>query len=267
MPNKYKNLIANIQDISDNCDWGDYYSKLNLPNGLCYGMAYMWGQAFLANDTKTFYKRLEILTKDYKHISKKLSTIINEQTNIQKKIPLDSKLVSQANYYKEKQSDKDYEQILSIRAFLDGLLLYHFPDNTSLYEDQIDNNLHSQDEYISSKYIVNDRISKKSKYSNYQIPLLEIYNKPFAGKKNDFEKYFRSIYKSLTSLLSQSPFLVVFNSHNHAVALGCTKSTTYFYDLNSLVKNNIIHYPVNSLKSFATELFNAYESLNRHVPK
>ncbi|APC91619.1 MULTISPECIES: hypothetical protein [Francisella] len=63
---KYELLKENIKEISDNCDWGKgYYDKLSLPSGLCFGLAYMWGQAALAKDQKTFYDRLEILTKDY----------------------------------------------------------------------------------------------------------------------------------------------------------------------------------------------------------
>ena len=103
MYSKYYLLIGNIQDISENCNWGDYYSKLNPRSGLCYGMSHMWGQALLANDTKTFYRRLEILTTNYSYKNKRLSEIINDHTKLQKKMPPDSKPEAQYYYHKEKK--------------------------------------------------------------------------------------------------------------------------------------------------------------------
>ncbi|QIV95749.1 hypothetical protein EDC55_12232 [Allofrancisella inopinata] len=58
----YDNLIENIKDISEHCGWGDYYTALGLPKGLCFGMAAMWGQAYLSDDVATFHKRLQLLT-------------------------------------------------------------------------------------------------------------------------------------------------------------------------------------------------------------
>ena len=258
MPKKYKLLKTNINDISVNCDWGDYYGKLDLPKGLCFGLAYMWGQAILADDLITFNNRLNILTKDYSQESALLSKIINEYTELNKR-KNHNKGLGQAYYNQYIMNKPNYDSIVSIRAFLDGLLLYHKPNQTSFYSDKINSNLNTQNGYESSKYVINDKLSKKNSFNiTNNLPLLEIHNKPYAGNSYDFEMYLEFVLNSLDKMISDKQYLIIFDSHNHSIAF----SQKFIFDANFLNKN-MYGYTVKNLKDFISQLFKSLWSENK----
>ncbi|MCP3944015.1 MAG: hypothetical protein GY710_21395 [Desulfobacteraceae bacterium] len=154
---RYDNLLRNIKDLSDNL-FGKYLTSLDHKydertkkikgGGLCFGLACMWGQAVLAQDEKTYYNRLNILTKSYPEKNSLSAQVYSAMSNLSSKKNL------------QKRNDKN-RLLLSIRPFLDGLLLYHNPRRTSLYKDKVNRDLCRQNVQLSSKYVTNASITKK----------------------------------------------------------------------------------------------------------
>ncbi|AXH33462.1 ankyrin repeat domain-containing protein [Francisella opportunistica] len=260
---KYDLLKDNIKDISDKSDWGDYYNKLGLPDGLCFGLAYMWGQANLAGDQETFYDRLDILTKDYSN-EVKLSKIVREYTDLQRKNSPYNKSVAR---YKENLLKDNYDLILSIRAFLDGLLLYHNPSKTYFFSYRINSNLVSQNGYEASKYVINGSLFQKDStyYDACSLPLLEIYNKSYAGNEKSFVTYLEPLITKLKNPLSKNPYLIIFNTHNHVIA--CT--TQFIFDANYLevkylTKNYFYYNEYKQEAELAKRLFESFLPENKN---
>ncbi|APC92130.1 MULTISPECIES: hypothetical protein [Francisella] len=257
---KYELLRENIKDISVNCDWGDYYGELGLPAGLCFGLAYMWGQAVLADDQETFSKRLAILTDDYSKKSKSLSANIKNWTKVRPRPP--EFCIFIATQGGEGILKQGYDLLLSIRAFLDGLLLYHNPTKTYFFTDRINPNLSLQNGYEASKYVINASLFQKdSIYEACNLPLLEIYNKPYAGNQTDFSAtYLEPLITNLKNKLSENPlakkpYLIIFNSHSHATA--CTtqfNSFTKYLEVNYFDANYL-----NNGHDYLTKSFLYYE--------
>ncbi|MCP3939936.1 MAG: hypothetical protein GY710_00440, partial [Desulfobacteraceae bacterium] len=181
-------------------------------------MACMWGQAVLAEDEKTYFARLDILTKSYS-----------------KENPLSGQVGSARNELRSKgdlqKCDGKNQLLLSIRPFLDGLLLYHIPRKTSLYKDKVDQKLSRQNAQVSSKYVTNASITEKhTRYffnkTRQKIPytsnrpLNKIFDKLFIGKKKDYQYIFSSIMGACQDL--EVPCFVLVSSKEHAIGLKAT---------------------------------------------
>ncbi|QIV95783.1 ankyrin repeat protein [Allofrancisella inopinata] len=237
----YEGLIKNIKDISDNCNWGDYYSLLCLPSGLCFGLAAMWGQACLIGDTKTFYARLGLLTKDYSNAHQKLSDIIKGHIALQQKATsyIKKDLAEYTVLYRRALYDHDL--VISIRAFLDGLLAYHRPYNT-FFEGPEYNNIKSQSVLKISPWIVNQGLSHRSAYgwalgSTGDSPLLEIYNEPFYGSMSEYAEILKSLITKC--VVSKYQFYILLGSVNHAIAISFENGYLLLYDANNMHNNQV----------------------------
>ncbi|KEI34848.1 ankyrin-repeat protein [Francisella sp. W12-1067] len=249
----YNNLKENIKDISTNCDWGSYYSLLELPQGLCFGLSAMWGQACLIGEAETFYKRLELLTKDYSSpTSRKLSAIINEHVKYQRKMPSNSKSVAQANYYIETKID---DLVVSIRAFLDGLLAYHCPFNTFLKSSEY-NGITSLSILKSSVYVANNKLTYNiiKPYSPENFPLLQVYNEPFYGGIPEYANFFENLISKCIE--SRHHFYILLGSINHAIALSYENGYLLVYDANNMHRTEI------RAKSLLVTTSRSYEKLS-----
>ena len=173
MPDKYQNLRNNIKDVSKNCPgFGDYYGLLGGDGaGYCFGLVYMWGQAVLAGGEPTlfdeilfpkgeatYFYRLDGLTRYYPDFpGARLSDAINLAVNLRR----------------SGENPSEYPltpAIESIRAFLDGLLIYHCPENTSLYKEKTDKSLFAQNAIESSKYPVKDAGSPANPIRHHRTP-------------------------------------------------------------------------------------------------
>jgi hypothetical protein len=235
--NGYEYLNINIKDISENCPgWGEYYQLLGKKKGLCSGLVFMRGQAHLSNGIDIYDLRLRYLTRRFHeapfHINgkkfNKISDIINYATEQSKTKYAKYRRIStglgdtgKANVYNEMFTRNErldpnfstanrmtqqmmehpaYKFMMSIRAFLDSLLIYHNPRKTSLYKDSkarkfryqrrdqfnrvgpnpLDpkKDLLWQDAVASSRYIKHPKVGE----------LRCIFNEPFAGDKGSYDK-------------------------------------------------------------------------------
>ncbi|KEI34910.1 hypothetical protein FRA_44c12070 [Francisella sp. W12-1067] len=267
----YNNLQKNILNISENCEWGNYYDALGLPSGLCFGLSAMWGQAILANDVVTFYERLRILTsktmpqmsfngKEYN----KLTDLINDVCLFEKELSR-HKSVGQANLYPNFGNSRIiYELIISIRAFLDGLLAYHKPSNTLLNNDY---KIVNQNVLKTSPYVVNSELTHSfSKVYNKSLnvtytensPLLQVYNQPFYGKVSDYTDVFESLITKCVE--SKFHFYFFLNNINHAVAISHDGANLLFYDANLMQRNSFKASTIlnANYKKLADEIFDAF---------
>ncbi|QIV95959.1 ankyrin repeat protein [Allofrancisella inopinata] len=252
--NFYDILYSNIEIISKNCHLGDYYTALGLPKGLCFGMAAMWGQAYLADDLKTFYKRLELLTsvtinKQFNGITyTRLTDLINAVHNYERQLPK-RKLAGQVITNHIVQEREIYELVISIRAFLDGLLAYHEAKYTLVNGEGIN---FGQNILKTSPFVINKELTVVSQgifgdqESNvtYQkvSPLMEIYNYPFIGNKLDYYDFL----KLLVDKFAKYPFraYIKVSSINHMVAFNIKSDLLggyklKLYNANNLQKNKV----------------------------
>ncbi|WP_052251857.1 ankyrin repeat domain-containing protein [Allofrancisella guangzhouensis] len=239
----------------------------------------MWGQAILADDVVTFYERLQILTsetmpqmsfngKEYN----KLTDLINHVYLFEKELSK-HKSVGQANLYLNLGNSKiTYELIISIRAFLDGLLAYHKPSNTFLNNDY---KIANQNILKTSPYVVNSELTHSvSKVYNKNLnithtensSLLQVYNQPFYGKVSDYTDVFNSlITKCIESGLH---FYFFLNNVNHAVAISHDGANLLFYDANLMQQNsfkaNIILNANDSYRKLVGEIFDAFRFSSNH---
>ncbi|QIV94441.1 ankyrin repeat domain-containing protein [Allofrancisella frigidaquae] len=252
--NLYFNLYKNIKDISEDCHWGNYYTALGLPEGLCFGMAAMWGQAYLADDLKTFYKRLELLTsvtinKQFDGITyTRLTDLINAVHNYERQLPK-RKLAGQVITNRIGQEKEIYELVISIRAFLDGLLAYHQAKYTLVNGEGIDFN---QNILKTSPFVINKELTVVSQGifgdqgSNvtYQkvSPLIEIYNYPFIGDKWDYCGFLKPLVDKLAKYQFRAYIKVSSIDHMVAFSIKPTSSNHYklkLYDANNLYRNQV----------------------------
>jgi hypothetical protein len=191
MLNKYENLSANIKDIAEKCGFGNYYSLLTPEKGICHGLVCAWGQAILKKDTKSYFSRLDILTRNYE-----LDPIIlNQGRENERGYTLLSSFLSdviitfergasrykgvgQANYYHGAHEyigipHAQYKLYISIRSFLDVLVMYQNSELSALPREQTS----LQNIKKSSELVFNSGIANEEPNS-----LLEIYNKPFVNR-------------------------------------------------------------------------------------
>ncbi|MCP3940100.1 MAG: ankyrin repeat domain-containing protein [Desulfobacteraceae bacterium] len=228
MPSKYQNLLMNICDLTIKCDLGDFYTILKPEKGLCFGLAFMWGQAVLAQDEKTFIKRLDLLTDHYPILtddyeSKMLSQIIND---VRQK-------VKQRKHLSQKE-----ELYLSIIPFFDGIIMYHKPQLTSIYQDRADHKLHSQHGENSSRYVINDTIAKIR--NGISTPITKCFDRPFVGTRKEYNTIINSLVESVNQL--EVPFFVHLGSENHSVALSILNKKILVFDANAM-SVNAYYYP------------------------
>ena len=251
MPNKYQNLWNNIQDISKNCSsFGDYYNLLGRNRGYCFGLVFMWGQAVLAEEEDVFFRRLDILTQEYvDYPGCRLSDMINL-------------LIS---YRKGREEPPNYvlnpDIIESIHAFLDGLLIYHYPNKTSLYKDKVDTSLFTQDGVASSNYPANAAIYQASSPDDDGIPLspslIKIYSKPFVGNQGDYNTIIPSVLR--TAILLHQPFFIHLDSGNHAIGLTYSHGKINLYNANCMQYNKYF-YTIDEIRFISKFLFQAFPS-------
>ncbi|MCP3965127.1 MAG: hypothetical protein GY750_09695 [Lentisphaerae bacterium] len=244
MANKYNILHENIKDLSENCPGLEgYFFLLGGKIGYCFTLACMWGQAVLVNDERTYFQRLDILTKNYSP-NRKLSKIVNEITLLR-------------NHH-----FNAYENlIISIRAFLDGLLLYHAPFKTSLGLDKVDPDLRVQDAMASARYVANRAIpDNQQSYFQENIrensPLNKIFDKPFIGMQKDYDIIVESTIAACQNV--KAPFFVLFSSMRHAVGLTLHMDRVKIYNSNFMSEGKVYfkEFRADQIKEISDELFN-----------
>ncbi|MCP3966184.1 MAG: ankyrin repeat domain-containing protein [Lentisphaerae bacterium] len=224
MPSRYKNLHNNIKEISDNCNWGNYEVLLG-KDGLCFGLVFMWGQALLCNDLETYYKRMNILIRNYEFRDKKLSQLINESVENVPQKKSSSHRFDQCIHY------NDNKLLFSLRPFLGSLLLYHNPSRTSLF--LIDKCLYTQNSILSSRYAIPDMLHLRENMTGDNaigLPFLKIHHKPYVGTTVEYADILQSLVNAYSEF--DTNFFIVLTSHNHAVAIGRLGSNVIFYDAN-----------------------------------
>ncbi|KEI35591.1 ankyrin repeat domain protein [Francisella sp. W12-1067] len=266
----YDNLIKNIKDISEYCGWGDYYTALGLPKGLCFGMAAMWGQAYLSDDVDTFHKRLQLLTRDSISISfnnnnyNKLTDLINAVCNYEKRsFKCNTRQVDRYSNL-EMREKKIYDNVISIRAFLDGLLAYHTPCNTFLNSLE-GNKIIYQNVVKTSPFVINEKLTAVSQkiFDNqrpnitYQkvSPFIEVYNYPFIGKKENYCSFLKPLFiRQLNK--SNFNFCVSVNSLDHAITFN---SNLELYDANMLSLDNFKASKYFDIENLVINIFKSFD--------
>ncbi|QSH41362.1 hypothetical protein P0136_08440 [Lentisphaerota bacterium ZTH] len=244
MPNKYENLFDNIRDISSNCNMGNYYLKLKLPGGLCFGLSHMWGQAVLAQDVATFNSRMDLLTKAYPCLTGVVP---------RRKLRLSSVLNGILLKARQRHNLSEEELLyLSIFPFLDGLLMYHCPEKTSFPVNGAEQKPMVQNAVSSSRFVLNDRVARIT--DGKMAALGKVYHRPYMGTRRDYAMFLRSIFETVNSF--EIPFFVAFGSLRHEIGLSFINNQMYIYDAN-IMKNNGYYYqmPLSNMRQFIEKLF------------
>ena len=226
---KYQNLKNNIKAISEQLDWGDYYNLLALPGGLCFGLAHMWVQAVLANDTQTFYKRLDILTRDYGGSSG--NSLINQIKQYQN---------SRKGTLKQPYDPRN--PICEIRAFLDGLLLYHSPKSIpASFQPELKFNLMNQS-YLASHHVISQTLGFPDETvpdDKTSKPLQRIFHITICGNANTIGAEINTIFEKTREDLGPSiTFAATLISVEHAIGLAFDPNIgIQLYDVNHMTSN------------------------------
>ena len=131
---------------------------------------------------------------------------------------------------------------LSIRGFLDGLLMYHRPNSTSLYKDKADNSLFIQNA-INSSYQLNHPLSPSLK---------QMYSKPFIDTEKGYKSILQNIIFSAQKL--NIPFFIHLSSDNHAVGLTCNSEKIKIYDAETMTGDNDLPNEFPQRQFWATKL-------------
>ena len=252
MPSKYQNLRKNIKDLSENCPgFGDYYSLLGGEKGYCFGLVFMWGQAVLANDHFTYFQRLTYLTQEYPSSrGKMLSDYVNDVNGYFIDISVKDMDFSPRVF---PLSYQDYI-VSTIRAFLDGLLLYQCPVDTSIAKK--DNSLYMQNAINSSKYVLNNALSQG--FDNELISLAKVYDRPFVGDKDMYNRIICALLEEARKL--KVPFFVCCSSGTHSIGLTLIENNfTRLYNANFMHKN-LFWKDISSLDECVYRLFKAFSN-------
>jgi len=287
MHHRYDNLMFNLEDLSDRCPgFGDYHRLLG-QNGYCYGLVHMWGRAILLPNSnrrvlhngfqkKIFENRLDILTRDYyanplrvkSKEYKRLSDFLNENIIPIEKLACNFKGEGRLNYCSRACREagilhENYKLYISIRAFLDGLLLYQNPYSVKdkgylLYEKAMDGNgaekkevLKVQSARMASLYVgpkdravrlIESNISSKSLDSNFvvkdKIGIVEIYNRPYViGNSISQKTKFIDLMEYAKQISDRFYFCI--SSVNHAIGVTFNNDRYEVYDANLMTNKGI----------------------------
>ncbi len=202
-------LYQNIEDISQNCDWGDYYHLLveNNKRSLFKALTFMWGRAVLCHDLQTYHMCLRFLCSDYTKQNTTISSII------------------------KKNQTSTFPPKSSIRAFLGGLLLFHNRGTTPLYQQYIAsrNKSQSTSNSNSSKEEAHDldsseRHADTANYINQK--LYPLYQGTYIGDMPYYCTLFDTLFKKIVSL-NTSCFIAV-RSQRQIVGLHINQSSGYY---------------------------------------
>ncbi|QIV94304.1 ankyrin repeat domain-containing protein [Allofrancisella frigidaquae] len=271
----YDNLNENIQNISRGSDWGDYYYALSPQEGLCFGLSAMWGQAYLANDVETFYKRLELLTrnnitgyfngKPYNNLSELINAVCTFEKTLcnlgKEKV---KHCINSLDLGRNQEQKKLYSLVISIRAFLDGLLAYHSPENTFLTELK-NNKIYFQSVSKISPFVINKKLTvvnqgifdDQGSNVTYQrvSPFIKIYNYPFIGDKRDYCGFLEPLVDKFTKCQFRTYISV--GSINHSIAFN-SKLELYNANNMSTLSNNIRATKFHNIRELVDGIFEAF---------
>lgn len=217
-------------------------------SGVCYGVAYMGIQAFLADDLATFNERLEIIKNLH------LENLTANQFNL-----LLKKLRKQSK--QEELIEFDIKAVEDIPAFFDGIELYqqayHYPE---FFEPQ--NAPSKQDALKPMPLLLSKKIENEGGIAHIDR---------FVGayEKKDIINYFRSLQESYdTQPEIKDPIIFNFNSGIHAIAVGYDPISRQWtlIDANQLPARQILFidkiaervisaFSTNNIAVFSTEVF------------
>lgn len=218
----YKALEKNIQDISNLMGWGNYYEQLGLPDhGLCYGLCMMMAKAVLCNDTVTFFRRMNVLTRTYKDYPDS-DNLIAQIKEHEQWFRSDMRLHNVGLW--DRPIDKTSPEIWDIRGFLDGLLLYHKPQSTSLKTFFI------HQTYQASKYVFPT--------DNGQSNMARLWHHLIVGHTPLCIGIIIRLFFQLKNWLGDHPVAVTLTSYRHIVVLAVLNDKLTLYDANLMVDDN-----------------------------
>ncbi|MCF6766426.1 ankyrin repeat domain-containing protein [Thiotrichales bacterium 19S3-7] len=194
----YENIINNIKDISKHCDYGNYSALLEPNKGICFGLAHLWGQAYLLNDLDTFNRRLDLLSREYSDRG-----LSEEIMQAQRKMKTDGY-----------SSLNDHEQdLLEIRAFLDTLILYHAPQNSSL-SDVLKYQSHEASRYVAPQ--MTDGIVPVDE-NGLSKPLTTIYQNALYGNQKELATHLNKLLLEM-SKVGEASFMIL-NVGTHTISI------------------------------------------------
>jgi hypothetical protein len=194
--------------------------------GLCQGFSGMLSQAWLVNDTKTFFKRLNFI-ETYNNDFERLKTDIDKAREHAKN-----------NRYAD--LDETTMLLLEIPAFYDGVELYLMPHQ---HKDLLANDAITQENIDTIYSLVRP---KQLEQDNVSIVL----NKPYAFDRRSLINYLEDLKKTLGSQGSTAPIFLRSGEHTVSLRYSEQKKTWQYVDTNDFGR-----YP--DEKSYSREL-NSY---------
>jgi hypothetical protein len=242
MADFYQNFMNNVQDLSEHVglDFGSYSEILGV-KGYCFGLSCMWGQAILAGDTRTYFARLKLLTRDYlaspiraHGVSyNKLSNFLYDEIFPFEYGARQYKGVGKTNYYRGVYEHlgipySEFDLYMTIRAFLDGMLIYQTPGSTFLKGQQRSTNQYSM---VASEYVFPQTLVDRNGLEPNN--LCTTYNRAFYLSKRKLKNIFYSLVDIVSKI--EVPFFVIFSSIDHAIGFTIKgKTKLKIYDANAM---------------------------------
>ena len=186
--------------------------------GMCYGFAHMGMQAILADDLETYNRRLEVMEEiPPEKISSEIEKI---RKKVQEKKPRAQEELN--NFLTQKEQD-----ILSIPAFFDGVVLYFKPRKYPfIFEEkerpQIQNAELTFSRALPKALTIDEKIEEKngSKYTIEKSNVGKVESLSGIYNKSELEIYFNTLRETLAEQKYHQPISFVLLSKNHAVTVG-----------------------------------------------
>lgn len=208
--------------------------------GVCHGFSLMWLQAILANDEKTFYRRLHYLAK------------FNKQPNFLKKIISDIKI----KVKNKLPLGKEEQLTLSFLSFFDGIALYLHPRRYTSFFNKLDITQQHLREIYS---IVKPAIDLNTELQTYL-------NKPYAFTQDSMSKYFNDLEMILKTSTIAIPILLISSSHTVCLKYNPTYQNWEYIDTNNFEKypSQRSYYQKLNTSELITSIYESFETKHPH---
>ena len=260
----YTNSRNNVYDISKIPGWGDYYTLLGEGYAYCFGLAWMWGLCVIADTLELFYDIMSLLAMPPVHHKKWLSDIIEERVSLRK-----NECKNMLGHGRKSLPKDDKNPYEYIRAFLEGIAICHYPENTY---DLYGNNVDPAYMYRSraARFVMSGKIS-----TNYRgrmfgrnenlipddalpNPVPAIYYIPFVGNRLAYKEIIAIIIRVAEQVSGprRPLFFAYLEAYQHGIAFTYKDEKVIIFNAENLKKNLPFRaYKKDELEAAAREVY------------
>lgn len=207
--------------------------------GVCFGVANMTMQAILANDLATFNERLHLLNRIPPNELDKKINAVKDKIKLLAKEEIETSLTQEERL------------LISIPAFMDGVILYQYPEK---FPDFFERKQITQSTRVVAPIVQPEKLGGKIE----EIPFLSFIS---AHNIATLNRYLNGLAAALTNC--KVPVAFILSSENHAITISFDPQIKIwtFTDANNLSTN------FNKPEEMATAIINAFSTNQKAVFK